>query len=125
MAPTEVDWRQLFILGNGDRYEEIFTRFIVRAGRDRLGIRRRYVTAAARDESAAAASELEWVLHHRRRRLWDVEPTAFVPATTRTTTDGGRGWLGLVGGGCDYEFPVSGFGNFVIGAFGDYDFMGP
>jgi outer membrane immunogenic protein len=49
---------------------------------------------------------------------------AFVPPTTQTTTDGGRGWLGRVGGGCDYEFPVSGLGNFLIGAFGDYDFMG-
>jgi len=44
--------------------------------------------------------------------------------TTNTTTDGGRGWLGRVGGGCDYQFPISGMGNFVIGAFADYDFMG-
>jgi outer membrane immunogenic protein len=39
-------------------------------------------------------------------------------AAGATTTDGGRGWLGRVGGGCDYQ--VS---RFVIGAFGDYDFM--
>ena len=45
------------------------------------------------------------------------------PATTVTTTDGGRGWLGRFGGGCDYQFSVSGLGNFVIGAFGDYDLM--
>lgn len=44
-------------------------------------------------------------------------------ATTVTTTDGGRGWLGRFGGGCDYQFSVSGLGNFVIGAFGDYDVM--
>ena len=44
--------------------------------------------------------------------------------TTVQTTDGGRGWLGRFGGGCDYQFPVSGLGNFVIGAFGDYDVMG-
>jgi outer membrane immunogenic protein len=38
-------------------------------------------------------------------------------------TDGGRGWLGTVGGGCDYQFPVAGLGNFVVGVFGDYNFM--
>ena len=36
-----------------------------------------------------------------------------------TTTDGGRGWLGRAGVGCDYQFTPS----FVIGVFGDYDFM--
>jgi outer membrane immunogenic protein len=44
--------------------------------------------------------------------------------TSATTTDGGRGWLGRFGGGCDYQFALPTFGNFVIGAFGDYDFMG-
>jgi outer membrane immunogenic protein len=34
------------------------------------------------------------------------------------TTTGGRGWLGVVGGGCDVQW-----NNWVIGAFGDYDFM--
>jgi len=34
-------------------------------------------------------------------------------------TNGGRGWLGRVGGGCDYQFGSS----WVIGAFGDFDFM--
>jgi outer membrane immunogenic protein len=44
--------------------------------------------------------------------------------TTVQTTSGGRGWLGTVGGGCDYQFsPGSGFGNWVVGAFGDYQFM--
>jgi outer membrane immunogenic protein len=43
--------------------------------------------------------------------------------TTELTTLGGRGWLGRFGGGCDYQFGVPGLGNFVIGAFGDYDFM--
>jgi len=33
-------------------------------------------------------------------------------------TDGGRGWLGRVGGGCDYQF----WQRFVIGALADYDF---
>jgi outer membrane immunogenic protein len=35
-------------------------------------------------------------------------------------TSGGRGWFGTVGGGCDLQ--VS--GNWVVGAFGDYDFGG-
>jgi outer membrane immunogenic protein len=35
-----------------------------------------------------------------------------------TTSSGGEGWLGRVGGGCDYQFASS----FVIGAFADYDF---
>jgi outer membrane immunogenic protein len=43
-------------------------------------------------------------------------------AGTVTTTDGGRGWLGRVGGGCDYQTPL--FNNrVVVGVFGDYDFM--
>ncbi len=33
-------------------------------------------------------------------------------------TDGGRGWLGRVGGGCDYQF----WQKFVVGALADYDF---
>jgi outer membrane immunogenic protein len=45
---------------------------------------------------------------------------AFTPTTTVTTTDGGRGWLGRGGVGCDYQISPS----FVIGAFGDYDWMG-
>jgi len=35
-------------------------------------------------------------------------------------TESGRGWLGRVGGGCDYQIPSS---NFVFGVLGDYDFM--
>ena len=38
-------------------------------------------------------------------------------------TNGGQGWLGLVGGGCDYQFSTGSFGNWIVGAFGDYDFM--
>ncbi len=34
-------------------------------------------------------------------------------------TSGGRGWLGRAGGGCDDQIAS----RFVIGAFGDYDFM--
>ena len=39
-------------------------------------------------------------------------------------TSGAKGWLGTIGGGCDYQFsPGSGWGNWVVGAFADYDFM--
>lgn len=38
---------------------------------------------------------------------------------TPSTSTGGDGWLGAVGGGCDYQIGS----RFVIGAFGDYDFM--
>jgi outer membrane immunogenic protein len=56
--------------------------------------------------------------------LWNQDHFVSSPAfASASTTDGGRGWLGRVGGGCDLQFPVSGLGNFVIGAFGDYDFM--
>jgi outer membrane immunogenic protein len=44
------------------------------------------------------------------------------PTLARLTPDvdtGGEGWLGRVGVGCDYQVAPS----FVIGAFGDYDFM--
>jgi outer membrane immunogenic protein len=37
---------------------------------------------------------------------------------TASNTSGGRGWLGRVGGGCDYQIAPS----FVIGILGDYDF---
>jgi outer membrane immunogenic protein len=43
---------------------------------------------------------------------------------TPTISTGGEGWLGRVGGGCDYQFSMGNLGNWVIGAFGDYDFMG-
>jgi outer membrane immunogenic protein len=46
-----------------------------------------------------------------------------VPQTARAT-NGGRGWMGLAGGGCDVQIPIGGIvGNVVVGAFGDYDFM--
>jgi len=44
-----------------------------------------------------------------------------VQVTTPTTT-GGRGWLGTVGGGCDYQFSAFN-SNVVIGALADFDFM--
>jgi outer membrane immunogenic protein len=58
--------------------------------------------------------------------LWNQENTFFqdppsVPGRTMvesTHTDGGRGFLGTVSGGCDYQL----LGSIVVGAFGDYDF---
>lgn len=44
------------------------------------------------------------------------------PTTAGTTSDGGRGWLGQFGGGCDYQLGGD-FSNWVVGAFGDYDVM--
>jgi len=43
--------------------------------------------------------------------------------TNLETTDGGRGWLGRFGGGCDYQLTGTALSNFVIGFFGDYDTM--
>jgi outer membrane immunogenic protein len=59
--------------------------------------------------------------------LWNQDHSnfnpGFTPTVTVTTTDGGRGWLGRLGGGCDYQTPL--FANrLVIGVFGDYDWMG-
>jgi outer membrane immunogenic protein len=45
-----------------------------------------------------------------------------VATTSNDTTDGGRGWLGRFGGGCDYQFG-GGLSNWVVGVFGDYDWM--
>jgi outer membrane immunogenic protein len=43
-------------------------------------------------------------------------------ALSSTTTTGGRGWFGVVGGGCDYQFTALQH-NFVVGVLADYDFM--
>ncbi len=54
--------------------------------------------------------------------MWDTDTqlnqVGFVGGTTN---NGGRGWLGEVGGGFDYQFAVATF-NVVVGVFGDYDF---
>lgn len=58
--------------------------------------------------------------------LWNQDHNTETPAgvpLSLNTTDGGRGWLGRFGGGCDYQFGLGNLGNFVIGAFGDYDIM--
>jgi outer membrane immunogenic protein len=45
------------------------------------------------------------------------------PVALPQTTTGGRGWLGQVSGGCDYQFSTGNWGNWVVGAFADYEFM--
>ena len=58
--------------------------------------------------------------------LWNIDHSTLSNGqqSTTETTSGGRGWLGKVGGGCDYQFGGGGFwGNWVVGAFADYDFM--
>ncbi len=44
--------------------------------------------------------------------------------TTSTTDAGGQGWLGRVGGGCDWQTAAFGYG-VVLGVLADYDFGGP
>jgi outer membrane immunogenic protein len=53
--------------------------------------------------------------------MWNQDEFTNLPAgaTSAVVIEGGRGWLGRIGVGCDYQFAPS----FVIGAFGDYDFM--
>lgn len=54
--------------------------------------------------------------------IWNQEVQTFfggVPASTQLTM-GGRGWLGSVQGGCDYQVSR----RFVAGAFVDFDFSG-
>jgi outer membrane immunogenic protein len=57
--------------------------------------------------------------------LWDQENTNVDTATgisnNATNSAAGRGWFGTVQAGCDYQFGVGG-SQFVVGAFGDYDF---
>jgi outer membrane immunogenic protein len=52
--------------------------------------------------------------------MWDQNVTSFNSnvQTDSRVNNGGRGWFGTVGGGCDLQ--VS--GSWVIGIFGDYDF---
>jgi outer membrane immunogenic protein len=49
------------------------------------------------------------------------DPYETVPFNEGTT--GGRGWLGQLSAGCDYQFSTGNFGNWVVGVFGDYEFM--
>jgi outer membrane immunogenic protein len=58
--------------------------------------------------------------------LFDQENTQYLDGPPRTlltgpAETGGRGWLGTVQGGCDYQFGM-GASQFVIGVQADYDF---
>ena len=50
-------------------------------------------------------------------------PVAPFPAFDFAHDNAGRGWLGKVGAGADYQFAGL-FGNWVVGLFGDYSFSG-
>jgi outer membrane immunogenic protein len=64
----------------------------------------------------------------RQQNTEYVEPGAAVAPATTTRTQvspaaeaGGGGWFATVQGGCDYQF-AGPMGNWVVGAFADYDF---
>ena len=48
-------------------------------------------------------------------------PVAPFPSFDFAHDNGGRGWLGKVGAGADYQF-AGPFGSWVVGVFGDYSF---
>ena len=55
--------------------------------------------------------------------LWNIDHFGqFAGLQTSETTSGGRGWLGRVGGGCDYQFGGGGgfFGPTMVGWAKDY-----
>jgi outer membrane immunogenic protein len=56
--------------------------------------------------------------------LYDIESQQIIVATglarNPNIDQGGRGWIGTIQAGCDYQFPI-GTNQFVIGAFGDYN----
>lgn len=56
--------------------------------------------------------------------MWNQDEYTNLPTgpTSTTVINGGRGWLGRFGGGCDYQVG-GGFSHWVIGAFADYDVM--
>jgi outer membrane immunogenic protein len=58
--------------------------------------------------------------------MWTADTTTINPLTGGcvlcvTQTQGGKGWLGTIGGGYDYQFNLLSY-NVVIGALGSYDF---
>ena len=51
--------------------------------------------------------------------MWNQDNHRIAPGVVEFEhTDGGRGWLGRVGGGCDYQFAQK----WVVGVLADYDF---
>jgi outer membrane immunogenic protein len=57
-----------------------------------------------------------------KQRHFDETDPGFARLTATVDT-GGSGWLGTVGGGCDYQLGAIAGGNVVIGALADYNFM--
>jgi outer membrane immunogenic protein len=58
--------------------------------------------------------------------MWTADTTTINPITgtcvlCTTQTQGGKGWMGTVGGGYDYQFKLANW-DLVIGALGSYDF---
>jgi outer membrane immunogenic protein len=57
--------------------------------------------------------------------MYDIESQVVATATglpiNRKFDQGGRGYIGTLQAGCDYQFPI-GSHQFVVGAFGDYNF---
>jgi outer membrane immunogenic protein len=57
--------------------------------------------------------------------MYDIESRQIDPVTKTFVANqgdsGGRGWMGQIGAGCDYQF-AGPMGNWVIGGFGDYTF---
>ena len=49
--------------------------------------------------------------------LYNSDSFSIDGGSSSNVTNGGQGWFGTVGGGCDVQF-----GSWVLGAFGDYDF---
>jgi outer membrane immunogenic protein len=58
--------------------------------------------------------------------MWNADTQAFNSAGSClacfVNTFGGRGYIGTVGGGFDYQVGNFGFGNVVVGVLGDYNF---
>jgi outer membrane immunogenic protein len=59
-----------------------------------------------------------WNQDHTTTTAFDTDTVTGL-LTTVSQTDGGRGWLGRVGAGCDYQVAP----RWVIGVLGSYDFM--
>jgi len=57
---------------------------------------------------------------HQENTTYDWTTAPRTPLTGQWDA-GGRGYLGRVQGGCDYQFGMGGSWNLVVGAFGDYD----
>jgi outer membrane immunogenic protein len=59
--------------------------------------------------------------------IWDstnhLETFPGLAPVTTSFDSAGQGWLGVAGGGCDFQFRALNNWDVVVGAFGDYDLM--